>query len=169
MGISYWLSDMVKKIEDLEILRSAEEIADLLWREVSGWKHFEKDTIGKQMVRSADSIGANLAEAFGRFHYGERIRHIYFSRGSLFETKYWINRCRKRGLLDEELSGDLVDRLSNLAHKINGFVKFLKAQRKETASIRESSVDYAAAPEEEMTEEADVFSASDLAQLTGNQ
>jgi four helix bundle protein len=33
------------------------------------WDYFLKDTIGKQLVKAADSVAANLSEGFGRYHF----------------------------------------------------------------------------------------------------
>jgi four helix bundle protein len=70
--------------EDLRVLKSAEEIADSIWKRVVQWDDFAKDVVGKQMARSADSIGANIAESFGRYNFGEKLQFLYYSRGSLF-------------------------------------------------------------------------------------
>ena len=48
--------------EKLEIYQLAEKLADEIWFIVEKWQYFEKDTVGKQIVRSADSIGANIDE-----------------------------------------------------------------------------------------------------------
>jgi four helix bundle protein len=77
-------------LEDLQILKLAEAVADSIWKRVGGWDEFARDTVGKQITRSADSIGANIAESFGRFNFGEKLQFLYYSRGSLFETKYWL-------------------------------------------------------------------------------
>lgn len=65
---------MAVVFEELRVLKSAEEVADTVWKEVVRWEDFAKDTVGKQTARAVDSIGANIAEAFGRFHYGERLQ-----------------------------------------------------------------------------------------------
>ncbi len=74
--------------EDLQVLKAAEAIADSIWKRVVGWDDFAKDVLGKQITRSADSIGANIAESVGRYNFGEKLQFLYYSRGSLFETKY---------------------------------------------------------------------------------
>ena len=63
------------------------ELGEEVWSVVEKWNYFQKDTIGKQMVRAADSIAANLSEGFGRHHFRESINFSYYSRGSLYETK----------------------------------------------------------------------------------
>ncbi|HIK06547.1 MAG TPA: four helix bundle protein [Trichormus sp. M33_DOE_039] len=37
-----------------------------IWNIVKKWDNFAKDTVGKPIVRAADSICANLAEGRGR-------------------------------------------------------------------------------------------------------
>ena len=91
---------MSNRIEDLEIYTLADNFSNKIWVLVLEWDYFTKDTIGKQITRSADSISANIAEGFGRFHYKENKNFCYFSRGSLIETKGWLNKCKVRNLIN---------------------------------------------------------------------
>lgn len=52
--------------ENLEVCQLSERLADGLWNTVQRCHSFAKDTVGRQMVRSADGIGANIAEGTGR-------------------------------------------------------------------------------------------------------
>ncbi len=137
---------MATELEDLRILKTAEEIADAVWKQVVTWDEFAKDVVGKQMARAIDSIGANIAESYGRFNYGEKLQFLYYSRGSLFETKYWLNRALVRGLMQAEEVKGYAARLSNVARQMNTFANSLKSQRKDTKaqskSIREQSAEY---------------------------
>ena len=47
--------------EDLQVFQLAEKLADMIWDIVISWSYFEKDTLGKQIIRSVDSIGAYTA------------------------------------------------------------------------------------------------------------
>lgn len=137
---------MSATFEDLRILKLSEEIADSIWKTVVQWDEFAKDVVGTQMARSADSIGANIAESFGRFNFGEKLQFLYYSRGSLFETKYWLNRTRVRGLMKSDQAQVYVDQLSDLARQLNTFaggLKTVRAQQKsKTFTVREEQVDY---------------------------
>ncbi|TDI72116.1 MAG: four helix bundle protein [Bacteroidetes bacterium] len=70
--------------------------------------------MGGQLVRSVDSIAANITEGFGRFHYGESRHFSYYSRGSLFETKTWIAKAKARKLIDEDEFTNLVSDMGNI-------------------------------------------------------
>lgn len=92
-------------IEELALYKRACMLSDEIWNLVSEWKDFfAKDTIGKQLVRAADSIDANIAEGYGRYHYKENKNFCYYSRGSLLETKGFIRKCKSRDLFSTEQS-----------------------------------------------------------------
>lgn len=137
---------MATELEDLRILKTAENVADSVWRQVVVWDEFAKDVVGKQLARSTDSIGANIAESFGRFNYGEKLQFLYYSRGSLFETKYWLNRALTRGLMQEEEVKAYSAQLSEVARQLNTFANSLKSQRKDdkarAKSVREPAETY---------------------------
>jgi len=137
---------MSATFEDLRVLKSAEEIADSVWKVVVQWDEFAKDVVGKQIARSADSVGANIAESFGRFNFGEKLQFLYYSRGSIFETKFWLNRTRTRGLMKPDEVEEYVNRLTDLARQLNTFAGGLKAvraeQKSKPSSVRESQAEY---------------------------
>lgn len=139
---------MATELEDLRILKTTEEIADGVWKAVVQWDEFAKDVVGKQLTRAIDSIGANIAESYGRFNYGEKLQFLYYSRGSLFETKYWLNRALVRGLLQADDVKSYAARLSDVARQLNTFASSLKSQRQEdkaqSKSIREENAEYLA-------------------------
>jgi len=147
---------MVLKFEELEVLRAAEAVADGIWRRVVRWKPFARDVVGGQLAKAGDSIGANIAEAYGRFHYGEKLQFLYYARGSLFETKYWLNRARERNLMPPPQVQDYVSQLTDMARQLNAFAARLKAQRQESRSkpktVREPITEYVTAwPEDLLT------------------
>ncbi len=119
----------MQSYEDVKMLQDAEELADGVWQLVSQWDKFAKDTVAAQFVRAADSVGANIAESYGRFHYGEKIQFLYYARGSVFETKYWLNRALERKLISTEAHRIHATRLTNIAKQINGFAQHLKMRR----------------------------------------
>jgi four helix bundle protein len=66
---------------------------------VSAWPWFDRSTVGVQLVRAADSVGANIAEANGRWHEKDKKRFFVNARGSLHESEHWILCAEERGLL----------------------------------------------------------------------
>jgi four helix bundle protein len=88
--------------EKLEFYQLSEKLADRIWDIVLSWNHLAQDTVGKQIVRSADSIGANIAGGSGRGSDKDYSRFLKIGRGSLYETKHWLRRAFKRKLLTQE-------------------------------------------------------------------
>lgn len=74
-------------LEKLNLCNNAEDFSDAIWSIVIGWDYFQKDTIGKQLVRAADSISANIAEGYGRYFYKESRQFYFYSRDSIQETQ----------------------------------------------------------------------------------
>ena len=81
------------ELAELKVYNRAMELGEKVWLIVDKWTYFQKDTIGKQLVRAADSISANLSEGYGRYHYKEKKNYGYYSRGSLFETNTWLTKA----------------------------------------------------------------------------
>ena len=75
--------------------------------------------LGLQLVRAADSVHANIAEAAGRWTPKERRRHLLIARGSLYETENWIARSTARGLLNENYDNQLTE----IAKTLSGMIK----------------------------------------------
>ncbi len=103
-----------KGFENLRVYCLAEDLADEVWRIVRRWDYFTRDTVGKQLVRAADSIGANVAEGTGRGSFKDNQRFVKIARGSLYETRHWPRRAYRRELLTADQTGKLKSLLENL-------------------------------------------------------
>jgi four helix bundle protein len=114
---------MRTNFENLRVYQLSEQIADTIWDTASGWEQFARNTVGAQIVRSADSIGANIAEGVGRGTYADNRRFVRNARGSLNETKHWLRRAYRRKLLTKETIAKLKPLLDELSPKLNSYLK----------------------------------------------
>ncbi len=130
------------KLEELNVYNLAMDIGERVWAVVSKWNYFEKDTVGKQWVRAADSMAANLSEGFGRFHYKENKQFCYYSRGSLFETKTWLTKAHSRGLVGDDEHGRLCKELNTIGIKLNTYIKTRGAEGDRGNRVKEASALY---------------------------
>ena len=112
-----------KNFQSLRVYQLSECLSDQIWKIVSTWNYFAKDTVGKQIVRSADSVGANIAEGLGRGTFQENRRFIKIARGSLNETQHWLRRAHSRNLLTDEQTAQLKITIEELAPKLNAYLK----------------------------------------------
>jgi four helix bundle protein len=109
--------------EKLEVYQLAEKIADRIWDIVIKWDQFAKDAVGKQIVRAADSVGANIAEGIGRGSHADNKRFVRTARGSLYETKHFLRRAFKRNLLGRTDIDALKPMIDELAPRLNAYLK----------------------------------------------
>jgi four helix bundle protein len=86
---------------------------------VPSWPWLKQQSIGVQLLRSAGSIGANIAEASGRSSRADQRRLLYIARGSLTETEHWIGVAQELGLLPPETQ----EVLPELARTLNGLIR----------------------------------------------
>ena len=108
--------------ENLRVYGLAEEIADLVWEIVIKWDRLPQDTVGKQLIKSADSIGANIAEGTGRGSFADNRRFARIARGSLFELKHWLRRSFKRELLTQKEITSLLALVQQLTPKLSAYI-----------------------------------------------
>jgi four helix bundle protein len=109
--------------ENLRVYKLSEELADAIWDIVAKWDAFAKDTVGRQIVRSADSVGANIAEGAGRYNFQDNRRFVKIARGSLNETQHFLRRAFKRNLLTPEEVKKLKPVVDNLAPQLNSYLQ----------------------------------------------
>ena len=114
--------------ENLRVYQLSEQLADAIWNMVIQWEFFARDTIGKQLVKSADSIGANLAEGTGRGSFGDNKRFAKIARGSMFEVKHWLRRAYKRKLIHEEQTQCLKGLIYELSPKLSAYINSIGLQ-----------------------------------------
>ena len=108
--------------ENLQVYQLSERLADSIWDIVMDWPTFAKDTVGKQIVRSADSVGANISEGVGRGSHADNKRFVRTARGSLNETKHWLRRAFKRKLLMKTQVEALKPMVDELAPRLNAYL-----------------------------------------------
>jgi four helix bundle protein len=112
-------------LDDLRVYAMAERLADLVWDLVRGWESFPKRTVGSQLVRAADSVGANIAEGYGRASPVDHQRFIRTARGSLYEVRHFLRRADKRMLLTKDQKAPLQTLLKELLPALNAYLRSL--------------------------------------------
>ena len=111
---------------NLEVYKLSVIISEKIWKIYVNLSSDLKYSIGSQMIRAVDSIGANIAEGYGRFHYKDSMKFYYNARGSLWESKHWIYLAYKRDIISKEKYENINGDLEMLGKKLNGFIKSIK-------------------------------------------
>ena len=109
-------------IDDLRVYQLAMQLAEKVWEIVMKWESFAKYSIGKQYTEAADSIASNISEGFGRFLFKDSKNFLYYSRGSLYETKTWTIKAHNRKLITYEQYEELKTDIHDLGIKLNNYI-----------------------------------------------
>ena len=118
--------------EMLRVYQLAEEIADLVWEVVIRWDHLAQDTVGKQFIKAADSIGANIAEGTGRGSFADNRRFARIARGSLFEVRHWLRRAYRRKLLSENEVANFRELVDELTPRLSAYINSIGSRKHTT-------------------------------------
>jgi four helix bundle protein len=108
---------------DLFAYSASAELGDELHDRIVMWPSFERWTLGVQLLRAADSIAANVAEAAGRWQPDDKKRFFVIARGSMYETDHWLRRAAARDLLPNSYSA----RVEEIGKALSGLIN---AQRR---------------------------------------
>jgi four helix bundle protein len=129
---------MPEGLEGLRIYQMAEDLADAVWNEVVSWNPFPRDTLGRQFVDAADSVGGNIAEGYGRYHYRDNRQFQFYARGSLLETRHWLRRAHQRLLLSDERFKEFSEKVEALTPQLNAYIRMLGRRSKNGGSKRQA-------------------------------
>ncbi len=106
------------------------EIAENVHGLTQGLPRSEDYGFTSQIRRSALSISANIAEAYGRNHKLDKMHFYYFARGSAMETQSHLEYAKRVGYVDKERCLELDYHLSMLHNSLNKVITTLRGSTK---------------------------------------
>ena len=110
------------ELGELEVYRLARALSKKIWVIYSEMDWHQKKIIGDQWIRSADSVGANIAEGFGRYHYLDKNRFNFNARGSLMEVRHWTELLYERTALNKAYCEEIIQIIQLLGVKLNNYI-----------------------------------------------
>ena len=116
------------KLEELEVYQLALEISYMAWDIYLELPKEFRFSFNQQFLDSSDSIGANITEGFGRYHYKDSLKFYYNARASLFESDYWIKRFIKRKLISSDTFIQFTSLIEIEKPKLNSFINSIKSK-----------------------------------------
>lgn len=110
-------------LKDLEVYKLARELSFHSWKIYTPMDWHTKKIIGDQFIESVDSVGANIAEGYSRYHYLDKIKFYYNARGSLAEScDHWLPLIFERNLTDNKTCEEIKILSEKLSFKLNNFI-----------------------------------------------
>jgi four helix bundle protein len=113
------------KITDIEAYNIGFDLSNKVWNLVIEWSYLAQKTIGAQFIDAADSISANIAEGFGRYHKKDKIKFYNYSKGSVIESVDWLEKSINRKLLNDSQYEHLRGELEKLPKALNSLIKMI--------------------------------------------
>lgn len=111
------------KVQEHTAYKKARQLAKIIWATSLEWDRITLSTLGNQLIRSTDSISANLAEGWSRYSKKDKINFYIIARGSVGETQDWIEKAFERNLINSVDHVKLMVLLGDLPKDINGLIK----------------------------------------------
>jgi len=116
---------------DLETWKQARKIRNVISGLVKNFPAEEKYRLTDQIIRSSRSIGNNLAEGHGRFHYQDNIRFCIMARGSLTETLDHLMIALDEDIITNDILQSFQAEYDSCLRLINGYIQYLKSKKGE--------------------------------------
>ena len=127
---------------DLIFYQKAREVVKGINHLIKTWsKTMQAQEISRQLLRSAMSIGANIAEGHGRHEGAEYIHYLLIAQGSVNETDHWLNTVVDIGLSPKENIEGLLSKNNEVRRMLTSSINTLKAKRA-GHNVRDESVTY---------------------------
>jgi four helix bundle protein len=116
----------IRSFEDLECWKAAREIRIFVAEQIiPKFPVEEKFALTSQLKRSSRSVGDNISEGYGRFHYQENIQFCRTARGSLCESLNQVITARDENYIEEDLLQQFRERFERTKAILNGYINYL--------------------------------------------
>ena len=118
-------------LKELEVYQLSRTLSRLAWVIYDQLDWEDKKIMGNQFLMAVDSVGANIAEGYARYHYFDKVKFYYYSRGSLSEAmNHWLELLLERDKLSQAHADPMATLPTELEIKLNRFIKRTQEQGK---------------------------------------
>lgn len=121
-------------LHSVGVYNTACELSNTCWNVYKNLDWQIKKIIGDQWITATDSVSANIAEGYGRFHYLDKIKFFYNARASLYESLHWLELMKGRGLISEDNFKKCYTTTQTLAPQLNSFIQAHYQKREKSIS-----------------------------------
>jgi four helix bundle protein len=119
---------------DLEVWKKSRLLRNNIFELTKSFPIEEKYRLNDQIIRSSRSIGNNIAEGHGRFHYADAAKFLINARGSSTETIDHLIIALDNKYISDEVFNKFKDDCEECSKMINGYINFLRSQSAKTTN-----------------------------------
>lgn len=116
---------------ELEVWKQARKIRMDVSLLVKSFPPEERLRLTDQLIRASRSIGNNIAEGHGRFHYQDETRFCVLARGSLSETLDHMIIAFDENIISKETFELFKVEYDMCLKMLNGYINYLKGKKSE--------------------------------------
>jgi len=117
-------------LKELKVYQLARKLSSIAWNIYSQMSFEDKKIMGDQFIRSTDSIGANIAEGYSRYHYLDKVRFYYNSRASQSEAAdHWLDLLFERNKITADIFDEYNSISKDLQIRLNNFITHTKDEK----------------------------------------
>ena len=118
-------------LDKLETYKLAKQLGVISWNIYQVFDYEERKLFGFQFIGATDSVAANIAEGYGRYHYLDKVKFYYNTRGSLLESRHWLKVIIDRKIIqNKKLIGNYLNYYQKIRLALNGLIKSAMIQKK---------------------------------------
>lgn len=129
------IKNSIVKLKNMEIYNISMEIGDEIWFSVVEWENLAKISIAQQIVRSADSIAANIAEGYGRYNYKDRKNFMFYAHNSHYETITRLIKTRNRKIISNENFEGIIAKMEKPGVKMNNYINTIELKSSKSNNL----------------------------------
>ncbi|MCL4834138.1 MAG: four helix bundle protein [Caldilineaceae bacterium] len=115
--------------EGLDFYRDSLKLLKAAYRLAGSLPDYERYNLADQLRRAVVSIGLNIAEGYGRYHFLDRLRFLYIARGSLNETLSAFIIAEQLGYCDSEQLEWVRQLAVGIEKNLNGYCRSIRQQQ----------------------------------------
>ena len=116
----------------MEVWKKSRVLRNTITGIVKSFPNDEKYRLADQIIRSSRSIGNNIAEGHGRFHYIDAAKFLVNARGSAAETIDHLIIAFDNSFIDQQTMESLKQDCEECMRMINGYIAYLRKQAERT-------------------------------------
>ncbi len=120
---------MATGIENFRIYQKARELEKEIHFIIEKMPTSERFNLIDQMRRSSSSVPNNIAEAYGKYNFGQKIQSVQIARGETYEIRSQVESALQKNYLQDELAKKLINDYTELIKGISAYIKFLRTKR----------------------------------------
>ena len=115
--------EYVKSFRDLEVYKLSRQLSKEIFDLTTSFPKAEKYSLTDQVRRSSRSVGAQIAEAWGKRKYEKHFTSkLTDADGEQLETQHWLETAFDCNYIDKTTLNNLLEKYSSVGKMLNGMM-----------------------------------------------